>query len=369
MAPSPLLRAFTAGLLAAAAAACASDLDCSLNGVCSTLSALSRSTPSTSTPTTGTCACDPPWTGPSCSRLAYAATTPKAAFDIYNESDPHNTWGGPVVGPGSEDGKYHAFVPLYEVGSLFKVLSMQHGLADSVTGPWTWTAMNLSQIGINPAFLAYPDPTTGATVYSLWVDGVVHVSSSLYGPFAVVKNFSYPSVNPAPIYHQGTFYMTNQHTLQILTSPTVAPGAVWEVYSNITSALPTPAPYHIEDPFLYVDSRENWHVLNHAYSLDQFSSCAESNVSSHFFSTDGKEWHWSDQPYTHTVTYDDGTSHIFATLERPNVHFDMATGKMTHIVFAADLDTGDEGCGPTTACDNCKWKAKDGTTVVALAMA
>jgi hypothetical protein len=247
------------------------------------------------------------------------------------------------------------------------VESIKHGLADSVTGPWNWSALpDLTEnVGINPAFLAYPDPTTGAVVYSLWVSGVVHVASSLYGPFSVVENFSYPFVNPAPIHVNGAFYFTNQHTLQILTTPSVAPGSVWTVFANI-SALPSPAPYHIEDPFLFVDARGNWHILNHAYSLEQFDNCGSSNVSSHFFSEDGQVWHWSDQPYGHSVTYDDGTVHVFATLERPNVHFDMQTGKMTHIVFAADLESGDAGCGKTTACDNCKWKVHDGTTVVAL---
>ena len=61
----------------------------------------------------------------------------------------------------------------------------------------------------SPAFLAFPDPTTGATTYSLWVGGVVHTSTSLYGPFAVVSNFSYPGVNPAPVHHNGTFVFTN----------------------------------------------------------------------------------------------------------------------------------------------------------------
>ena len=64
----------------------------------------------------------------------------------------------------------------------------------------------------------------------------------------------------------------------------------------------------------------------------------------HFFSQDGKTWKWSAaEPYSHTVEYDDGTTHTFTTLERPNIHFDQATGDMTHINLAVDLVTGDEG--------------------------
>ena len=47
------------------------------------------------------------------------------------------------------------------------------------------------------------------------------------------------------------------------------------------------------------------------------------------------------------MQYDDGTSHTYTTLERPNLHFD-ATGQLTHINLAVDLVTGDEGCANRT---------------------
>ena len=63
--------------------------------------------------------------------------------------------------------------------------------------------------------------------------------------------------------------------------------------------------------------------------------------------------------------------------ERPNILFDSA-GQMTHLVLAADLVTGDEGCAAhgrcrrgekppcATACTNCKYTDHAGTIVVAL---
>jgi hypothetical protein len=42
------------------------------------------------------------------------------------------------------------------------------------------------------------------------------------------------------------------------------------------------------------------------------------------------------------VHYDDGSSFTFATLERPNLHFD-SQGQLTHINLAADLTTPDAG--------------------------
>lgn len=54
-------------------------------------------------------------------------------------------------------------------------------------------------------------------------------------------------------------------------------------------------------------------------------------------------WGHSDQPYSHTVQYDDGTTHSYCTLERPALTFD-SQGLLTHINLAADLVTQDEGC-------------------------
>jgi hypothetical protein len=88
-------------------------------------------------------------------------------------------------------------------------------------------------------------------------------------------------------------------------------------------------------------------------------------ASAHFFSADGLTWGFSAQPYNHTVVYDDGTEHVYATLERPNLHFD-ENGQPRFLILAADLVTGDEGCGARTdhahfghtPCDNCKCVAQ-----------
>ena len=84
---------------------CLTDFDCSLNGVC-----LSSG-----------CLCDTAWSGSSCSILTFASTTPISGKNIYNNSDPRNTWGGSIVGP-DEYSKFHAFVPLYSNGSLWHVV-------------------------------------------------------------------------------------------------------------------------------------------------------------------------------------------------------------------------------------------------------
>jgi hypothetical protein len=341
---------------------CATNLDCSLNGICQTSS--------------GTCLCDSPWNGETCSSLKYSPSTPAIAKSIYNISDPRNTWNGPIV-QGS-DGKYHIYVPLYAVGSLGGPPTMKHGIADSIVGPWDFNTLPdlPTEGGENPAMVVFPDASKGGSLmYSLWIGGSVLLSDSPYGPFTKIPSFSYPGGNPAPIFYKGAFFMTNQPTLQIFTTPSLTSGGTWSLYSNISHASLPQDEYHVEDPFLWVDKRENWHIINHAYSNYQYDNCTFSYLSAHFFSQDdGVTWSWSSQPYDHIVTYDDGTSHDYVTLERPNLHFS-STGELTHINLAADLvTTGATGCMNRTShthfghcnCDNCKWNDHAGTIIIVL---
>lgn len=58
------------------ATSCASDIDCSLNGLCN---------PS------GKCVCDKPWQGPSCGVMGYKVT-PVSGKDLFPINRSHNTW-------------------------------------------------------------------------------------------------------------------------------------------------------------------------------------------------------------------------------------------------------------------------------------
>jgi len=342
----------------ASASACKSNSDCSLNGIC----------------TSGACVCDKPWKGVSCGTMGYKVT-PAGGKNLYNTSDPRNTWNGPIVT--DKNGQYHIFDPIYKEGSLGGPTSILHGVAANVTGPYDWSAQPSLPTGggENPAFVTFVDPTTGKTVYSLWISGKVRIAATPLGPFVEVPNFKYSGSNPAPIFHNGAWYMTSQTTTDIMTTPSLKAGSTWVEYSTIShDGAPGNISYHTEDPFMWVDKRGNWHIINHAYSNVQYENCGSSYVSAHFFSTDGKAWTWSpDQPYGHKVQYDDGTSHTYTTLERPNIHFD-SSGQMTHINLAADLITQDEGCASRTKhahfghtpCDNCKWDDHAGTTIIAL---
>jgi hypothetical protein len=331
--------------VAVEAASCASDFDCSLNGVCSA----------------GVCTCDTPWVGQACDTMRYAVT-PASGKNLWTGDSNFNTWNGPIVR--DSEGLYHLYDPVYKHGSLWSVLYVAHGTSSSPTGPYDWSKeANISSTIINPAALVFPDATTGAPVYSLWVGGDIFTSSSADGPFA--KSYKNPmGSNPAPAFYKGNFYLTDQRTTQVLTTSSL--DSPWVIFGNISH--PPDLPYVVEDPFLYVDTRGRFHVINHAYNTAQKVNCSASHVSSHFFSEDGKSnWGHSDAPYGHTVTFDDGTSQSYCTLERPNLLFDEA-GFISHIHLAADLVTGNEGCG-STPCVNCKYNDHAGTLIVKLGSA
>ena len=331
---------------AEAVRACETDLGCSLNGVCAA----------------GACVCDEPWGGAACATLTYAVT-PASAKNIYPSSDPHNTWSGPIAGPDA-DGIFHAFVPLYEPASLWHVITTMHGKAAAPTGPFDWASEpNISSAAINPGYLEYIDNTTARTLYSLWSGGDILVADTLDGPF--VRKARYAGVNPAPVFVNGAFFLTSQRTSKVLTAPSIS--GPWSFFANITQPPATIMNYTVEDPRMWVDRRGYWHIINHAYNTREFSNCGASHVSAHFFSTDGRTWLWSDEPYGHTVHFDDGTEHTYATLERPYLVFDASSGQPAFLVLAADLVAEDVCPSKSDCCACCKFSDHAGTIVVKLA--
>lgn len=290
------------------AGVCTTDLDCSLNGVCVA---------------GGVCECDAPWKGPVCGVLGYKVT-PASGRSLYRESDPRNTWNGAIIrGP---DGVYHLYNPIYPVGMLGGTTTMLHGTAENVTGPYLWgkqpdiTIANLAAFD-GPKSVVFAE--NGTTVYSLWLGGGVLLADNLYGQFKKLEGFTYPGANPAPLWHNDGFYFTNSPCMHVYTTPRLVAGAKWTVLGSIDHTG-VPINWIAEDPALWADKRGNFHIINHAYDPHEWQNCSSSVLSTHFFSRDGKVWHFLPQvvqPYNHTVHYDDGSSHMFVTIERPSVFF------------------------------------------------
>ena len=96
-----MLRVACWSLLAApAASVCTSDLDCSLNGLC----------------TAGSCACDKPWSGPGCEKMNFKPVTfPQG----YGMAPNLTSWGGGAIyEPATK--KYHAYISVMTNDCLLK---------------------------------------------------------------------------------------------------------------------------------------------------------------------------------------------------------------------------------------------------------
>ncbi len=326
--------------------ACKDAFDCSLNGECQG----------------STCVCYSPWGGEFCQTLQYAEThaSAKNLWTGSGTNESLNTWNGPIMR--GVDGVFHLFDPVYEHGSLWHVKYYAHGNAANIEGPYNWSNPTIASTIINPGGLTFKNETTGKMVYSLWMGGDIYVSDDADGPYAsMYKNPM--SGNTAPAYFNGSIYVTNQRTQTIMSAKSIA--GPWSTFANIPHQNFN-LQYNVEDPFMYIDARKNFHIINHAYNTRQTTNCTSSWVSSHFFSSDGERWGHTDQPYGHTVHFDDGTSHSYCTLERPSLNFD-ASGQLTHIHFAADLVTEDTGCASRgKGCVDCKYDDHAGTLLVKL---
>eukprot|EP01051_Picozoa_sp_SAG22_P018605 SAG22_NODE_3179_length_1873_cov_1.661218_2_plen_131_part_00 len=127
-------------------------------------------------------------------------------------------------------------------------------------------------------------------MYSLWIGGDIWIADDAAGPYA--KKYKNPmGGNTAPAYYKGNIYVTSQSTTKLMTATSLA--GPWTTFSEIKHPEMN---YTVEDPYLFIDSRGSFHVINHAYNTGQKTSCTTSWVSSHFYSTDGKTWGHSDQP-------------------------------------------------------------------------
>ena len=120
-----------------------------------------------------------------------------------------------------------------------------------------------------------------------------------------------------------------------------------------------------EDPLLWFDPRGNLHLIYHIYVTSVPDSCVGSLVSAHGYSADGFTWGWSPvQPYDNVIEYDDGTSLLVSTRERPKLFFD-AAGEPAYL--SNGVCSGISQCIPTP-CVNCKYNYADINAIVPLGL-
>ena len=371
--------------------ACTSDLDCSLNGVC----------------TAGSCSCDRPWTGASCGVLGFKPVAmPQGYGMVPNRSA---TWGGNILR--ENDDRFHLYVSAMTndcaLGDWSSNSRIEHGVADRPEGPFEFVGVAIPTQAHNSAPLRLHDGsfaivhigsgagkidggrncTNGSSVLPEKADAGeqkpppkpkgsrIHVSKSIAGPWSPLVNESLPKENcdnPAPWQHpNGSLYVAcgreikgnliNLWRAEAITGP-------WTFVTGLNNSFSTPTPRgKKEDVFIYTDRKGSWHALWHAFFLDEGhrGSCVNSTVSMHTFSEDGHTWHaGAEQPYTTQVQTTTGVVTV-STRERPKLFFDEA-GQMTHLVNGVSGAAQCEAGGPPSACTNCKLRSWDYTLVAPL---
>lgn len=330
------------------------------------------------------------------------------------------SWGGQIFEDG---GKYHMFMAeMLNHCGLFAWRTNSacvHATADTPEGPYTFSDVAVPQFCHNPQVYKYTKPDGGGTGYALFHIGMgtgapvpkkcappgnrtgggpgsdagsgvkfvenpggprtvsisaadaqamaaeeaagtgarLHLSDSPYGPWIPHPGVTPDCNNPAPFQHpNGTWYLLcNSHT--IYRAPTVTGN-----WTAVGSAYCSPAglPGTYEDPFLYMDAQERWHIIFHVYNATfPCGACNSTLVSGHRFSEDGIHYMGSYvSPYTHTIERTDGTKMEVATRERPKML--LRDGVPTYLMTGT--------CGGCTTCPpgesvNCKYLHWDFTLV------
>ena len=145
MAPASVLTAIGTMMgLATLAAACTTELDCELSGVC----------------VGGTCVCDPGWTGPACALLDLVPNPPRVVHAFRDTNHSWDSWGSspPIQ---TRDGVFHLYatrdlngcpvVPDYTFNE-----QLVHATSTTLLGPYTFRNVALQQVIINPHVVAAP---------------------------------------------------------------------------------------------------------------------------------------------------------------------------------------------------------------------
>ena len=357
-------------LLATSSAAlqCTTRLDCQLNGACEA----------------GRCRCEASWAGRSCGRLVE-----RESWQVAGGRDT-TSWGATLLSTNQTSHTVLVSVlthscPLadWQTNSRLELLQ-----AERLAGPWRRAGLAVSTWSHNPAAIALADGSYGLFHVGRGVgppDGGKHCSNALPapepgawgGPGSIIHTARSPTGpwrplqtslsncnNPAPWQHgNGTLFCVcgrdGGHTL--LRAARLA--GPWRA----VAALPRPdsPTTHYEDPFLWQDGSQGWHVLLHAYNTaEDRRQCANSTVSAHLYSEDGLVWRAGAGPaYTTQLLLRDRRVTV-STRERPSLVMDSA-GRPSHLLTAVCTRPACPA-GPPTGCVDCKLQAPDITIITRL---
>lgn len=342
-----VLRCFSA--IVVIAQSCSNDLDCSLNGVCTK---------------GGTCKCDIPWTGTTCDLLDVLPTLPNSGYNGTQSGT--SSWGGSIAQ--ESDGSWHMFVSEMSdhcgLGAWTTNSQVVHATSDGPLGPYVRSevvvplfAHNPTVRRVNASWLMYhigygdglTEPRTdcknGFTPSS---DGpsehgnphytMVRSSTSLKGPWTplggevkILHNASFAqpakqwTTNPAPLFDGADVWFpyrnpasywpqggSSERVGMAKGSNAVGP------FQDLTPGAPI-FPFDIEDMYLWMDTRGNFHMLTHKKDKSVPSPERSGSVG-HMYSTNGVDWHASaNSPVSDTIALVDGTSVTVKKIARPQL--------------------------------------------------
>ena len=370
---------------------CATDDDCSLNGICDASS--------------GACACDAPWGGAQCERLRFRPAPVSAcgkACAYHADGSGNTSWGGAVLPVGS--GFVMAAAEMEGscgLGQWQTNSQVALATASSPLGPYTKTRVAVAPWSHNPALVLASDGTyviftlgngtTGpkgppvtcapevgrraappphrldaaadvtATAASgeknITVGFMLHYASSLEGPwlpwpvtlpdFRVQDNMG--NWNPAPV-----ALPDGRVRLMVHTDPapwageTIYEAPHWKgPYRRLTGDVMAYCSKCQEDPFMWVDKRGHWHALLHKMFDDGGDVPSKSAVPSpgwpggHIYSRDGLAWSEQQRCYSTNVTLETGEVLRTARRERPKLIFGADGVTPTHLTNGAILPSGE----------------------------
>ena len=322
---------------------------CSLNGVLNA----------------GLCQCDKGWEGKECAQLAIVSGSSTLGY--------HNITPGVGASWGSNaifsQGTWHAFVAemtlnctLNQYGSNSQII---RATAPHPGGPYTFAEVVIAPFAHNPTIRALPDdsgfilfmiggstssqqdcrePASPDSVQDDPSGISVSWAPTVLGPWTTPKRVEFSHyntsrildcsfTNPSPtILANGSVLLAFQggycHSIipgigEENIGVAIAPS--WDgVYALVTGApIATPPPWCVaglgEDPFLWQNSRGQFHMLIHGMCYAIFNAI-------HAYSVDGVVWAISPTPpYSYQVNYTDAPSQLYWRVERPQLVFDNAT--------------------------------------------
>eukprot|EP00052_Salpingoeca_macrocollata_P019619 m.163067 g.163067 ORF g.163067 m.163067 type:complete len:380 (+) comp21023_c0_seq3:3-1142(+) len=336
------------GTVASACAACSTDVDCALNGVCAA---------------DKECACFVPWQGPNCTRLHLLPAAPTLPYQDLTST----TWGATATFD-PESQLYHLFTAemVNHCGLLAWETNSQiiHATSPHATGPFERRDVSIGVFSHNPYALRTPAGTwllfhigTGeeqrppcsasgcsngtthkcetsahAKLLQNTTAPLLHTAPRPEGPWTPVPlktsdNSNLTCNNPGPLLlKNGSMVLvcsgkSPDHPFLVYMAPS------WHGPYTLLPFAPHnfDTTMHNEDWFLFQDPRGNFHVLTHWQFGHADGPCPGSNgfCGGHFFSTDLINWHWAWQAaYNGDVLFTNGSTIFFTCRQRPHFVYD-----------------------------------------------